>query len=305
MTGAPTPPSPPSVDPTTPAIVVARKWVDRRPKVDPLTGATATDPRTSGASDPDDAALEWALRMGAAWGLEVIAVTGGPPEADAVLRTALAAGAHRGIRVSVASDAVSASVATALAQVAVGVQAAAVVCGDASWDRGSGSVPAFLAHLLGVPQALGLLRIELEDNHRGAVRAWRRLDGGRREELRVTAPFVCSVEGGTARLRRASLPDMLGGRTATVERWEETVEATVAGPAPESPVPALPPRRRRPYRPRAHVVPGPPADLGDRERIVALTGAMTQRTAPRAVEADPDRAAAMILDALAAWETEG
>ena len=43
------------------------KWVDRRPEVDPLTGAVHTDARTSGPSDADEAALEWALRIGEAW----------------------------------------------------------------------------------------------------------------------------------------------------------------------------------------------------------------------------------------------
>ena len=36
-----------------------------------------------------------------------------------------------------------------------------VLCGDLSADRGSGSVPAFLAAHLGAAQALGLVAVEL------------------------------------------------------------------------------------------------------------------------------------------------
>ena len=74
-------------------IAACIKWVDRRPEVDPLTGAVRTDLRTAGPSDADDAAVEWALRVADASGDEVLAVTAGPPSADAVLHAALAAGA--------------------------------------------------------------------------------------------------------------------------------------------------------------------------------------------------------------------
>ena len=40
----------------------ACKWLDRRPEVDPLTGAVHDDQRSAGASDADQAALERALR---------------------------------------------------------------------------------------------------------------------------------------------------------------------------------------------------------------------------------------------------
>src|SRR5207344_3285159 len=80
-------------------IAACLKWVDRRPQVDPLDAHVSTDARTAGMSAADAAALEWALRAGAAWGQPVLAVTAGPAEADTVLREALAAGASRAIRV--------------------------------------------------------------------------------------------------------------------------------------------------------------------------------------------------------------
>jgi len=90
-------------------VVVCLKWVDLRPEVDPLTGASTLDPRFSGASPADWSALEWALRL--AGGVDpVTVVSAGPAEAQPMLRTALAAGAANAVRIdtdrSLSSDAV-------------------------------------------------------------------------------------------------------------------------------------------------------------------------------------------------------
>jgi electron transfer flavoprotein beta subunit len=192
-----------------------------------------------------------------------------------------------------------------------------MVCfGDASMDRGSGSVPAFVAAVLAIPQALGLVGVGLVDSPgagrprsgetgpagvpgRGSdanavpvLEVERRLDRGRRERLRLTPPFVMSVEAGTARLRRASLQRSLASRTAVVE--------------------ALPPELFGPeggveligieaYRPRTRVVPPPPAGLPARGRIAALTGALHERPASRTLVLDPEAAADELLSTLAEW----
>ena len=104
----------------------------------------------------------------------------------------------------------SASVAAALTPVVA--HSTAVWCGDYSADRGSGSVPAFLAARLHRQQALGLVGVEFID----PLRVTRRLDGGRREILRITGPAVLSVEGSVARLRRASLRSALTAQKAEV-----------------------------------------------------------------------------------------
>ena len=70
------------------SVAVCVKWVDLRPEVDPLTGVVRHDARTTGLSDADQAAIEWALRAGEAWGEPVVAVTAGPDAADAALRDA-------------------------------------------------------------------------------------------------------------------------------------------------------------------------------------------------------------------------
>ena len=257
-------------------VAVALKCVDLRPEVDPLTGTVRHDRRSWGFSLADAAALEWAVRLGEAWRLPVTAITAGPPEAEVVLREAAAFGAGQLVRVPAEADAPSEAVAGALGS-RLGA-AAVVCCGDYSADRGSGSVPAFLAHRLEAAQALGLTG--LTPGERGCLAARRRLDGGRREHLQVTAPAVISVEPGAARLRRASLAGLRSAREAAVE----VAEGAAARPS------RVQVMRTAPYRPRPKMLP-PPRDPLPRARLLALTGALTERTPPRLVRASCDEAA--------------
>ena len=282
------------------AIVVALKWVDLWPDVDRLTGAVHHDDRFFGCSAADQAALEWALRIGDAWDLPIIAITAGPPAAESLLRDALAAGATSVLRIDLPAGVTSERVAARIADAVVGGHhpdhhdhrdVALVCCGDWSLDRGSGSVPAFLSAELGWGQALGLVGLEVGAEPTDLTVS-RRLDGGRREVLAVTAPTVLSFEGGTASLRRASLTAVLRATDALVPVWS---------PSAEVPSPRVTVTHRGPDRPRAHALPPPDLALTPRERILSLTGALVEHTPPRTVMADPDEAAELIVDQLQEW----
>ena len=259
-------------------VAVALKRADLRPEVNPLAGTVRHDERSPGLSPADAAALEWALRLGEAWRLPVTAITAGPPEAADVLRDAAAFGVGRLVRVPAATDAPSEAVAQALALPLGG--AVVVCCGDYSIDRGSGSVPAFLAGRLEAAQALGLTGLAPEGA--GVLVGQRRLDGGRRERLRVSAPAVISVEPGAARLRRAPLSGVVAASQAAIE----TADAdAVTGRRVRVRV-----LRTAPYRPRPRTLP-PPSGGSPRDRLLALTGALSERTPPRVVRATPEEAA--------------
>jgi electron transfer flavoprotein beta subunit len=265
-------------------IAACVKWVDTRPEIDPLTGEVRTDDRSRGASAADRAALELACRMADAWGGEVTLVSGAPAGADGMLRELGAVGATRLARVGLGTGVDSAWTAFSLA--AALRDADVVVCGDHSLDRGSGSVPAFLAHALGAAQALGLADVDVGPP--GELIGTRRTGHGRSERVRVQAPAVVSVEGSVATLRRAPLSQLLA-----------TADAPVHVVAP----PELPPARlehTQPLRPRTHRIPAPSADAA-RDRIVELTGALVDRTPPRTVRATPDEAADLILEQLRTW----
>ena len=266
------------ISPTT-EIVVCLKWV--------FQANEPSDARFAGMSSADHAALELALQWAEHTGGAVTAITAGPLAAETVLREALACGVAHAIRVDapVATD--SADVAAMIASAAG--RAAWIWCGDYSTDNGSGSVPSFLAAALQARQALGVINVSFDD---GGIVATRRVDGGRREILDVRAPAVISVEGATARLRRASLTSMRTAVTAAIE--------VVTPTAPTTPMRTIQ-HTVHPYRPRARVLAAPNAsDALDRVRSLTMSGAMA--TAQHDVETlAPVAAAARIMDALRDW----
>ena len=272
-------------------IAAALRWTDQRAIVDPLTGEVRTSTAGSGPSEADRCALEHGLRLAAALRGRCVAITVGPPAADAMLRDALAAGADAVLRVDPQASADKNDdhdghrTARLLHQGLINRHGPpdVVVCGDRSTDRGTGSTPAFLAALLGAQQALGLLELSTVDGF-GELAAVRRLDGGRRERLRIGLPAVCSVEPTDVRLRRAPLPAVLAARGAPIP--------VVAGEVPVDGrvrVTAV-----RPYRPRARVVANGTADrdADPHRRMVALSGTLTRHDPPRLVTPESPAAAA-------------
>jgi electron transfer flavoprotein beta subunit len=274
-------------------IVVCMKWVALRPEVDSLTGETATDARWSGASLADQAALELALQIAEQRNLTVTVLTVGTADAEPILREALSCGATDAVQIDAATNTSSHSVAANIASWmnTVGTQnIELVLCGDWSADRGSGSVPVFLAEALGLDDACGLVTIDVAGE---VIHAERRLDGGRRERLKIELPAVLSVEGVAARLRRAPLSGLLRAKSEPIT----IVPATHTTHVSES-------VRSAPYRPRTRVLDGPSTSLSPLRRVEILTGALNERTPPRKLTLDPEDAADAILEQLATWGYE-
>jgi electron transfer flavoprotein beta subunit len=269
-------------------VVVLARCTDLRVEVDPLTGAISRDPRAAALSASDAAAVEHGLRLGSVWGARTLVLTAGGAECDGPLREVLSLGAEVRrvpVRGSYVEELATDERALAKALVAaIGGRPDLVVCADRSSDRGTGALPAFVAHELGVVQAPGLVSLELVGDD---LMGERRLDYGRRERMRIPLPAVCSVEGAGVRLRRASLPASLAAANATVP----VAEALLPGPA----VRVLGARASRP-RPR-HL----PAPTGSsRERLLALTGALLSHEPPTVVgPVDAPEAADALLDFLA------
>ncbi|HYN29543.1 MAG TPA: mycofactocin-associated electron transfer flavoprotein beta subunit [Dermatophilaceae bacterium] len=269
-----------------PLVVVCLRHSDHRPAVDPLTAHVERDSRGAGPAPGEWAALELGLRVAHSWDGRVLAVCAGPPDADRTLLEAAARGSEvlrvvlpgvregggpRGELEPLAGylDELAGSGRQLAAALAAAIQRAGepalVLCGSRSVDRGTGSVPGFLAAELGIAQALGLVRLHLEDE--GLV-GERRLDRGRRELLAIPRPAVVSVEAAGIQLRRAGLREMLaaGPVRVPVVHPEVPLARFYRGPA-------------RPYRPRTRVVPAPSSQSA-RERLLALTGALSERTPP-------------------------
>jgi len=265
-----------------PVIVAALSWSWRETEVDPLSGAVRANLRDRGPSASELAALEHALRLAERWDAYVVAACVAPAGADEMLREALAVGASQALRVEparwmarprpvglVGGERESAAALAEAVRGRYGVPDL-VLCGDAAADRATGSFPAYLAASLGAAQALGCVRLEPVDGY--ALRAHRRLDGGRREVLMVRPPAVVSIEAAGVRVRRAGLPATLAKQDAAI-----TAAATPAAAAA---------RRIRllgvhPYRPRPRELPGPTGTA--LHRTLELTGALVERTPPTVV----------------------
>jgi electron transfer flavoprotein beta subunit len=272
-------------------LLVLLRPTDLRADVDPLTGALTREPRAAALSASDAAALEHALGFAEAWGARVLALSAGGPECDPALREALALGCevrrvalHQSYVDELATD--EHGLAKALVGALGGERPDLVLCGDRSADRGTGALPAFVAHELGVVQAPGLVSLTLDGD---GVLAERRLDHGRRERMRVPLPAVCSVEAAGVRLRRAALPATLAAGSAAVP--------TVPAEVPASPVRVV---QVRAARPRPRHLPAPSGTA--RERLLALTGALLAHEPPTVVgPVGAAEAADVLLEHLVRW----
>ncbi|MGE5289221.1 MAG: mycofactocin-associated electron transfer flavoprotein beta subunit [Micromonosporaceae bacterium] len=289
-------------------IGVALKLAAGRVDVDPLTGVAEPDRVPAGASAAGLAALEIALMLRDSWQTQVVVATAGSADAEPMLRDALARGADHAIRIEVpyghaagwghgagmpgtpsALDTAAGLLANALAGCPV------VLCGGASSDHshrsGTGAVPALIAAHGGRAQALGLTRVE-PGPEQGTVHAERRLDGGWRERLLVRAPMVLSIEGGTARPRRAALATVLASRNAEIT----VLSGAGAGPPDQEEGAMI----VMPYRPRARVLPAPGGET-PLDRVMSLLGTGTHRGQTERVQAEPPAAAKRIVDQLRRW----
>ncbi len=265
-------------------VAACMKWVSGRPEIDALSGEErAHGPQFGGVSAADEAALEVALQLGAQRSMDVTAITVGGKQCEPSLYAALAAGATRAIRIDSTQFLSSADTARVLA-LALG-DAAFIFCGDYSDDRGSGSVPAFLAAELGITQALGVVSLT---THIDEILLTRRLDGGRREHSLVTNRAVISVEGSVAKLRRASLAQTIATRqdririvpsVATTDREEST---------------------SKPFRPRPRTIPHPQGDTV-LQRLQAITNVASTSTRGEQIELTSAKSALYIMHTLARW----
>ncbi|HEX2045135.1 MAG TPA: FAD-binding protein [Gaiellaceae bacterium] len=136
-------------------------------------------------------AVTEALRLREADGGEVVTMTMGPPQAEAVLATTLAMGVDRAIHLSdhvfAVADTIGTSRTLALALAREGADL--VLCGRKTVDSETWQVPPEVAAHLGWPQLTNVDRIELLD---GRIRARRETDEGY-DTYELAPPAVLSV----------------------------------------------------------------------------------------------------------------
>lgn len=265
-------------------IAVCMKWVSGHPEIDPLSGEVRLpSARFGGVSVADQAALEVALQLGSQRSMPVAVFSVGANQCESSLYAALAAGAQRAIRIDSGPGLSSAATAQLLALELR--DASYILCGDYSFDRGSGSVPAYLAAELGITQALGVVSLTPQTHD---ILVTRRLDGGRREHLRITDRAVISVEGSIAQLRRASLATSL----ATREDRIQVISSTISTHQANSTV--------KPFRPRPRTIAQPQGDTA-LQRFHSVTNVATASTRGEQIELTSVKSAMWILQTLGRW----
>ena len=149
----------------------------------------------------DSYATEEALRLRETHGGEVVAVTYGDENADAVLRRCLAMGVDRAARVvGDATDpiAIAGELAAALAAEAPDL----VLCGVQSSDSVQAATGAAIAELIGLPCVAVVTRLEVQG---GVALVHRELEGGLVDVMEVDLPALITIQTGINEPRYANL----------------------------------------------------------------------------------------------------
>ena len=142
--------------------------------------------------------LSLAARLKAEGGVEVVAITMGPPQARDALIQAMAMGADRAVHLNDRAFAGSDTLATSRAlALALGRENPdLIICGRNSTDAETGQVGPEVAEMLGIPQITAVSKLDL-DPSRGSITATRLTDEGH-QDLSCDLPVLVTVTDGVA-----------------------------------------------------------------------------------------------------------
>src|SRR5436190_2236602 len=177
-------------------------------------------------NEPDQYALEEALRLREKHGGEVVVCSAGPSRVAQLLREALARGADRAIHVEddrlASADAFA--VADALAAAMKDENFDVVLAGLQSDDQGFAQTGVILAERLGRPHATIVMEVQVNE---GMLRVKRELEGGWFQWVSMPLPAVLTIQSGINQLRYATLKGIMAAKKKEVRK--------VSAPASASP----------------------------------------------------------------------
>jgi electron transfer flavoprotein beta subunit len=199
-------------------VVVLTKWVPE-PEGTPTLGDDGLLVRegANGALDPgDEYGLEAALQLVETVGEgEVTLISMGPEVAHAALQRGLAMGAHKGIRIT--DDALRGADSLATARVlAKAIERQGfdlVIAGVESTDGYTGTVPAAIAELLGLPSLTFARELHLSDD---TLTIERQTTMGY-DDVVTGLPAVVTVTAGATEPRYPSLKGVMAAKSKPVE----------------------------------------------------------------------------------------
>jgi electron transfer flavoprotein beta subunit len=181
-----------------------------RVRVKPDGSGMATDGLKMSINPFDEIAIEAALRLKEAGTFaHVLLVTIGPAGAEQQLRTGLAMGADRAIRVDAPADLEPLSIARTLHALALREQPGLVVLGKQAVDDDHGQTGQMLAALWNRPQATFASELVINGN---VATVTREIDAGL-ETLEVDLPAVVTTDLRLNQPRYVKLPEILKAKS--------------------------------------------------------------------------------------------
>ncbi|RYL91017.1 electron transfer flavoprotein beta subunit/FixA family protein [Sporolactobacillus sp. THM7-4] len=162
----------------------------------------------------DEYAIEEALKLREAQGGTVTVVTVGPERTESALRTALAMGADKAIRIDSASDDES-TIARLLAGIAKKEAFDLILGGNFDVDTGAGQVTIRLAEELDIPHIGAVTRLKVENGH---VEAERDAEGAT-EVVECSLPALVTAQQGLNEPRYPSLPGIMKAKRKRIEQY--------------------------------------------------------------------------------------
>lgn len=186
-------------------------------KIDPVTNTLKRDGVPSIMNPDDKAALECALTLKEKYGATVTAVTMGPPQAEVMLREALAMGADRAVlatdRAFAGSDTLATS--TILAAVVKKVGFDAIIGGRQAIDGDTAQVGPQISEHLDLPLITYVTELEYCDKCNG-FKVKRQFED-RYQILEVKAPCLITVLGSMNKPRYMTVSGIVDQQSKEIE----------------------------------------------------------------------------------------
>jgi len=194
-------------------------------QIDPVTNTLVREGIPFIVNPYDTHALEEALRLKDRFGCTVVAISMGPPNAEATLKKALALGADRAIllsdRVFGGADTLATShvLSAAISKLNKEMDEVGVVlCGKQTIDGDTAQVGPGIASRLNYQQLTLVDHIEEINLSARSIRVSRKLEG-RHEIVEAPLPAMLTVVRELNRPRYPKVPMRLAAAEATVELW--------------------------------------------------------------------------------------
>ena len=197
-------------------------------QIDPVTNTLVREGIPFIANPYDTHALEEALRLKDRFGLTVVAISMGPPNAEATLKKALALGADRAIllsdRVFGGADTLATSnvLSAAINKLQKTEQVGLVLCGKQTIDGDTAQVGPGIATRNSYSQLTLVDRIERLDLLNKRIQVRRKLEG-RHEIVESPLPAMLTVVRELNRPRYPSVPLRLASLNQEVAVWNNEV----------------------------------------------------------------------------------